>query len=194
MAMLLITHDLAVVSGMADQVALMYAGQIVEVASAADFFVRPSHPYAKVLLQALPGEDLRGRQLAAIHGTVPALTQTFHGCRFAPRCPYQTESCAEESVQMTALTEDHHVRCVRVHDVGLQAMSLPPLLDRSSIAATDHSVLLSVQNLSVAMPRLLPVARVGLGKGYWTLAKQTMGNGRIGRATCSYLGLGKAMI
>ena len=150
MAMLLITHDLAVVSGMADQVALMYAGQIVEVASAADFFVRPSHPYAKLLLQALPGEDLRGHQLAAIHGTVPALTQTFHGCRFAPRCPYQTESCVEKSVLMTALTEDHHVRCVRVHDVGLQALSLPPLLDRSSIASKDHSVLLSVQNLSVA--------------------------------------------
>ena len=150
MAMLLITHDLAVVSGMADQVALMYAGQIVEVASAADFFVRPSHPYAKLLLQALPGEDLRGRQLAAIHGTVPALTQTFHGCRFAPRCPYQTESCVEKSVLMTALTEDHHVRCVRVHDVGLQALSLPPLLDRSSIASKDHTVLLSVQNLSVA--------------------------------------------
>ncbi len=150
MAMLLITHDLAVVSGMADQVALMYAGQIVEVASAADFFVRPSHPYAKLLLQALPGEDLRGRQLAAIHGTVPALTQTFHGCRFAPRCPYQTESCVEKSVLMTALTEDHHVRCARVHDVGLQALSLPPLLDRSSIVANDHSVLLSVQNLSVA--------------------------------------------
>ena len=149
MAMLLITHDLAVVSGMADQVALMYAGQIVEVASAADFFIRPSHPYAKLLLQALPGEDLRGRQLAAIQGTVPPLTQVFQGCRFAPRCPYQTESCVEKSVPMTGLTEDHHVRCVRVHDVGLQALSLAPLLDRSSILSTDHSVLLSVQNLSV---------------------------------------------
>ena len=149
MAMLLITHDLAVVSGMADQVALMYAGQIVEVASAADFFIRPSHPYAKLLLQALPGEDLRGRQLAAIHGTVPPLTQVFQGCRFAPRCPYQTESCLEKSVPMTDLTADHHVRCVRVHDAGLQALSLAPLLDRSSILSTDHSVLLSVQNLSV---------------------------------------------
>ena len=149
MAMLLITHDLAVVSGMADKVALMYAGQIVEVASAADFFIRPSHPYAKLLLQALPGEDLRGRQLAAIQGTVPPLTQVFQGCRFAPRCPYQTESCLEKSVPMTGLTEDHHVRCVRVHDVGLQALSLAPLLDRSSILSTDHSVLLSVQNLSV---------------------------------------------
>ena len=149
MAMLLITHDLAVVSGMADQVALMYAGQIVEVASAADFFVRPSHPYAKLLLQALPGEDLRGRQLAAIHGTVPALTQVFQGCRFAPRCPYQMASCVEKSVTMTALAEDHHVRCVRANDVGLQALSLSPLRDRSSMVSVDHSVLLSVQNLSV---------------------------------------------
>ena len=149
MAMLLITHDLAVVSGMADQVALMYAGQIVEVASAADFFVRPSHPYAKLLLQALPGEDLRGRQLAAIHGTVPALTQVFQGCRFAPRCPYQMASCVEKSVAMTALAEDHHVRCVRANDVGLQALSLSPLRDRSSMVSVDHSVLLSVQNLSV---------------------------------------------
>ena len=149
MAMLLITHDLAVVSGMADQVALMYAGQIVEVASAADFFVRPLHPYAKLLLQALPGEDLRGRQLAAIHGTVPALTQVFQGCRFALRCPYQTESCVEKSVNMTALSENHHVRCVRVQDVGLQALTLSPLRDRSSIVSNDHSVLLSVQNLSV---------------------------------------------
>jgi len=149
MAMLLITHDLAVVSGMADQVALMYAGQIVEVASAADFFVRSSHPYAKLLLQALPGEDLRGRQLAAIHGTVPALTQVFEGCRFAPRCPYQTATCVEKSVTMTALAEDHHVRCVRANDVGLQALSLSPLRDRSSSVSIDHSVLLSVQNLSV---------------------------------------------
>ncbi|MCE2666087.1 MAG: ABC transporter ATP-binding protein [Limnohabitans sp.] len=149
MAMLLITHDLAVVSGMADQVALMYAGQIVEVASAADFFVRPSHPYAKLLLQALPGEDLRGRQLAAIHGTVPALTQVFQGCRFAPRCPYQMASCVEKPVTMTALAEDHHVRCVRANDVGLQALSLSPLRDRSSMVSVDHSVLLSVQNLSV---------------------------------------------
>ena len=149
MAMLLITHDLAVVSGMADQVALMYAGQIVEVASAADFFVRPSHPYAKLLLQALPGEDLRGRQLAAIHGTVPPLTQTFTGCRFAPRCPYQTEVCTDKAVAMTALSDTHNVRCVRVHDASLQSLSLPPLLERAQATSLDHAVLLSVKNLSV---------------------------------------------
>jgi len=149
MAMLLITHDLAVVSGMADQVALMYAGQIVEVASAADFFMRPSHPYAKLLLQALPGEDLRGRQLAAIHGTVPPLTQAFKGCRFAPRCPYQSEVCLDKNVAMIPLTEGHHARCARLNDASLQSLSLPPLLDRSHALSTDHSALLSVQNLSV---------------------------------------------
>jgi peptide/nickel transport system ATP-binding protein len=149
MAMLLITHDLAVVSGMADQVALMYAGQIVEVASAADFFIRPSHPYAKLLLQALPGEDLRGRQLAAIHGTVPPLTQAFKGCRFAPRCPYQTDACTEKSVPMAPLEGTHHVRCVRVHDASLQSVTLPPLIDRANATANDHSVLLSVKDLSV---------------------------------------------
>lgn len=150
MAMLLITHDLAVVSGMADQVALMYAGQIVEVASAADFFVRPSHPYAKLLLQALPGEDLRGRQLAAIQGTVPPLTQAFKGCRFAPRCPYETEACTDKAVAMSALSDTHHVRCVRLHDAGLQFLSLPPLLDRAQALSNDHSALLSVKDLSVA--------------------------------------------
>lgn len=150
MAMLLITHDLAVVSGMADQVALMYAGQIVEVASAADFFIRPSHPYAKLLLQALPGEDLRGRQLAAIQGTVPPLTQAFKGCRFAPRCPYETEACTDKAVVMSPLSDTHHVRCVRLQDASLQFLSLPPLLDRAQALSNDHSALLSVKDLSVA--------------------------------------------
>ena len=150
MAMLLITHDLAVVSGMADQVALMYAGQIVEVASAADFFIRPSHPYAKLLLQALPGEDLRGRQLAAIQGTVPPLTQAFKGCRFAPRCPYETQACTDKAVVMSPLSDTHHVRCVRIHDAGLQLLSLPPLLNRTQALSNDHSALLSVKDLSVS--------------------------------------------
>jgi peptide/nickel transport system ATP-binding protein len=119
------------------------------VASAADFFVRPSHPYAKLLLQALPGEDLRGRQLAAIHGTVPPLTQSFKGCRFAPRCPYQTEACSDKAVAMTAMSASHHVRCVRLHDGSLQSMSLPPLQARAHDSSLDHDVLLSVQNLSV---------------------------------------------
>lgn len=117
MAMLLITHDLAVVSSMADQVALMYAGEIVEVASAAHFFQRPSHPYAKLLLQALPGQQSRGRALAAITGTVPPLTATFQGCRFAPRCPWQTTACTAQPPVLQAVTVEHSVRCVRWSDI-----------------------------------------------------------------------------
>ena len=86
MGLLLITHDLAVVAGMAHRVALMYAGQIIEVAPAAEFFAAPRHPYARALLRALPRVEARDAPLEAIAGTVPPLTQAFTGCRFAPRC------------------------------------------------------------------------------------------------------------
>jgi peptide/nickel transport system ATP-binding protein len=120
MAMLLITHDLAVVSEMADQVALMYAGEIVEVASSADFFQHPSHPYAKLLLQALPGQQSRGASLAAIAGTVPSLSQKFTGCRFAPRCTWQTAVCLNQAPMLQAMSPSHEVRCVRLFDLTAQ--------------------------------------------------------------------------
>lgn len=114
MGLLLITHDLAVVSGMADRVALMYAGQIVEVAEAADFFRAPKHPYAELLLAALPDAARPGEPLAAIAGTVPAMTQRFEGCRFAPRCPKALPTCANRVPSLEALTgpsSRHAVRC-----------------------------------------------------------------------------------
>jgi peptide/nickel transport system ATP-binding protein len=149
MAMLLITHDLAVVSGMADQVALMYAGQIVEVAAAADFFLRPSHPYAKLLLQALPGADLRGRQLAAIQGTVPPLAHEFKACRFSLRCPYQEPHCLDQPIAMQSISATHQVRCIRANEISLQFLSLPPMSVRPNAFSADHSLLLSVRDLSV---------------------------------------------
>jgi len=94
MGMLLITHDLGVVAGMAHRVALMYAGQIIEVAPAGEFFAHPKHPYARLLLRALPGTNRRGKSLAAIHGTVPPLNAEFAGCRFAPRCDRVMAHCA----------------------------------------------------------------------------------------------------
>ncbi|HLL11179.1 MAG TPA: ABC transporter ATP-binding protein, partial [Rubrivivax sp.] len=93
MGLLLITHDLAVVSGMAHRVALMYAGQIIEVATAQEFFSAPKHPYARALLRALPGGQSREGPLQAIAGTVPLLNQQFVGCRFAPRCPQVMAHC-----------------------------------------------------------------------------------------------------
>ncbi|WP_051379083.1 ABC transporter ATP-binding protein [Derxia gummosa] len=96
MAILLITHDLGVVAQVADRVALMYAGQIVETATARDFFARPLHPYASQLLDALPDTGKRGHALEAIAGSVPALNREFTGCRFAPRCRFAAERCEGE--------------------------------------------------------------------------------------------------
>lgn len=116
MAMLLITHDLAVVSQMAHQVALMYAGQIVEVAGAEEFFANPLHPYAVNLLDAMPDAQQRGRRLAAIPGSVPALNQRFSACRFADRCADVSALCHIAEPALHTLAGGHTVRCVLYRD------------------------------------------------------------------------------
>jgi len=112
LGLLLITHDLAVVSGMADQVALMYAGQIIEVAPAEQFFAAPKHPYARLLLQALPDAAKRGQALAAIAGTVPPLWLDFEGCRFAPRCDRAMLHCHSSRPALTEAGPQRQVRCL----------------------------------------------------------------------------------
>jgi peptide/nickel transport system ATP-binding protein len=111
MGLLLITHDLAVVSGMAHRVALMYAGQIIEVATAQEFFAAPKHPYARLLLEALPDTTKRGGTLAAIAGTVPPLWQEFNACRFAPRCDRVFDTCRRQPPGLTELSPAASVRC-----------------------------------------------------------------------------------
>ena len=161
MGLLLITHDLAVVSGMAHQVALMYAGQIIEVAPAKEFFAAPQHPYARLLLRALPDSAKRGGSLAAIPGTVPPLCQEFTACRFAPRCDRAFEAC--HNTQPELLTAgSRSVRCLLYADgnqpsaqpelaasVTPQQTASPAAINRSELGATP---LLSVQNLSVRFP------------------------------------------
>ncbi|MBA2413352.1 MAG: ABC transporter ATP-binding protein [Burkholderiaceae bacterium] len=112
MAMLLITHDLGIVSQVAHRIALMYAGQIVEVAETHEFFARPLHPYSQMLLAALPDTEKRGRPLAAIQGTVPPLNQPFDRCRFSDRCPWVHEECVVAPPPLFKPVADHLVRCV----------------------------------------------------------------------------------
>ncbi len=112
MAMLLITHDLGIVAQMAHQVALMYAGQIVERASTEAFFARPLHPYAQMLFAALPDTAKRGQPLAAIAGTVPRLDREFMGCRFADRCPRVFDECRDTRPALYRPQADHEVRCL----------------------------------------------------------------------------------
>jgi peptide/nickel transport system ATP-binding protein len=125
MAMLLITHDLGIVAQMAHRVALMYAGEVVEVADTAAFFARPLHPYAQMLFGALPDTAKRGQPLAAIRGTVPPLNREFAGCRFVERCPRAFEPCPVTRVTLRTPSDAHPVRCLLYRE-GEPAMLAPP--------------------------------------------------------------------
>jgi peptide/nickel transport system ATP-binding protein len=112
MALLLITHDLGIVAQMAHRVALMYAGQVVEVAETSEFLARPLHPYAQLLLAALPDTGKRGQPLAAIPGTVPRLDRPFAGCRFVERCPRAMDRCKIAPPELFTPFGGHGVRCL----------------------------------------------------------------------------------
>jgi len=115
MAMILITHNMGVVAESADEVAVMYAGQIVEQARANELFARPEHPYTAALLAALPDLDdaaARERRLAAIPGRPPDLIDPPSGCRFAARCPYAGcgDGCGQTPQPLRELRPGHRVR------------------------------------------------------------------------------------
>ncbi|TDC17982.1 ABC transporter ATP-binding protein [Streptomyces sp. 8K308] len=98
MALVLITHDLGVVAGVADKIAVMYAGRIVENAPVHELYKRPAHPYTRGLLDSIPRLDHKGRELYAIKGLPPTLTAIPAGCAFNPRCPAAREMCREDPV------------------------------------------------------------------------------------------------
>ena len=111
LSMLLITHDLGVIAEMADRVAVMYAGRIVEQAPVAALFRAPAHPYTRGLLACIPGQQ-PGRRPAAIPGTVPALGALPAGCAFAPRCADRFEPCQVQPPGVSQMEDpDHSARC-----------------------------------------------------------------------------------
>jgi peptide/nickel transport system ATP-binding protein len=111
MAVLLITHDLGIVSQMAQRVAVMYAGEIVEVADKEPFFRAPQHPYSRKLFDALPSPARRVSELSTIPGQVPSLASEFRGCRFAGRCEFTFARCREEAPRLIELPGGHLARC-----------------------------------------------------------------------------------
>ena len=112
MAVLLITHDMGVVSHMADRVLVMYAGQIVEEADVEHLFDRPLHPYTRGLIKSIPQlEGEKQRRLHVIKGTVPLLSQIPEGCHFAPRCEYATEECRKRMPELRDMGDGQKVRC-----------------------------------------------------------------------------------
>ncbi len=115
MGLILITHDLGVVARVADRVAVMYAGQLVEHGSAKQVFGNPAHPYTQGLLDCIPipGKTARGAHLGSIPGIVPSLVGSLSGCRFADRCAFPTDECVQKDIDFRAAFEGGHTyRCV----------------------------------------------------------------------------------
>jgi len=111
MALLLITHNLGIVGDLADTVAVMYAGQIVERGPAKEVLRRPLHPYTRLLIQTVPELGAESRRLATIPGSVPMPGAFPRGCRFHPRCPQAKPDCAIDSPAMSVLPGGREVRC-----------------------------------------------------------------------------------
>ena len=154
MGVLLITHDLAVVSARADRVAVMYAGQIVESGPVAQVLNQPAHPYTRALLAALPEKAVPGQALAQLSGRVPPLGRWPMACRFAPRCAIREPHCEEESPPWVllpgadSLELQHHGRCWRVADETISdAQPMRPLVE--PIHPIEESPVLTVSNLCV---------------------------------------------
>ena len=111
MAILLITHNLGIVGDMADRVAVMYAGQIVELSPAKELLRRPLHPYTKALMASVPKLHGTADRLSAIPGNVPRLGNFPPGCRFAPRCPIAKPECSDKLPELVEVEAGRFVRC-----------------------------------------------------------------------------------
>ncbi len=113
-AIILITHDLGVVAELADEVAVMYAGRIVERAPVAQLFAEPQHPYTIGLLGSIPRLHVEQARLASIEGQVPNPLAMPRGCRFEPRCPFAVERCREDDPVLSRIANGHEAACWRV--------------------------------------------------------------------------------
>jgi peptide/nickel transport system ATP-binding protein len=216
MAMLLITHDLAVVKKMAHHVALMYAGEIVELATAQVFFAEPLHPYAAKLFAALPDARKRGEQLAAIRGTVPALTREFTACRFIDRCDHAFDACHAAPPQLREPQSGHWVRCELYRDASsdqimraAQIAQPSPASGRGqgegapgedkAAAARDTKPLLEVSDLKVHYPirqgllrRVVDHVRAVNGVSFAIQPGKTLA--LVGESGCGKTTTGKALL
>jgi peptide/nickel transport system ATP-binding protein len=166
MAMIFVTHDLGVIADVADDVVVMYAGQVVEQRAAADIFARPRHPYTEALLHSIPQLTPRGEPLHAIPGMVPRPDQFPAGCRFAPRCSYAQDACrsAPVPIRITAGPDGNGrsaaalARCVRQDELVLAGPPADPAQGPAPGAGSD----------ALSLPEAeAPVLEVtGLGKDF----------------------------
>jgi peptide/nickel transport system ATP-binding protein len=167
LALLFITHDFGIVAKMCDDVAVMYAGRIVEYADVRETFNHPAHPYTLALLEAVPKVDRRVDRLYAIPGTPATGWTESPGCCFAPRCAFAIDRCSEEKPPLVALKDGHTSECWRAEEVyakskGLTAIGqsvtdvpvavAKPIVKDSVTPTTNANEVLQVKNLHVYFP------------------------------------------
>jgi peptide/nickel transport system ATP-binding protein len=127
LAMLLVTHDIAVIAYACDRAAVMYAGKIVESGTAVAVLEAPCHPYTMGLTHAFPDLRANGAALVPIEGAPPSLIAPPRGCRFAERCPFAEARCLEEAPPLIEVVEGHYAACWRSDVAGkLRAMATRP--------------------------------------------------------------------
>jgi len=118
MAMILITHDMGVVAGVADRITVLYAGRVCESASTRTIFYNPLHPYTRALLEAVPSLTTKKEKLKVIPGAIPNLIEPPSGCRFNPRCEYAKEGiCTLKVPPLEELEPEHYVACFRAREI-----------------------------------------------------------------------------
>jgi peptide/nickel transport system ATP-binding protein len=145
-AALYVTHDLAVVANIADRVAVMYAGQVVELGDRDTIFAAPSHPYTRALLDAIPHLS-QARALSGIPGRTPAPGRRPEGCRFHDRCRHAVAACAAGVPELRDVAPRHAVRCIRAEEIG------PWDISRGAVPDTDpdkhRDIILTIEDLKV---------------------------------------------
>src|SRR3989337_2818862 len=121
MAMILITHDMGVVAGVADRITVMSPRRYCESASTKTIFYHPMHPYTRALLTAVPNLALKREKLTVIPGTIPNLIEPPSGCRFHPRCEFAGSACAETVPPLVEMEPEHYVACIRAKEIDIKS-------------------------------------------------------------------------
>jgi peptide/nickel transport system ATP-binding protein len=200
MALLLITHDLGVVARMADRIGVMYAGQLVEEATRAEFFARPAHPYSARLFAALPEAERRGGRLATISGSVPPADTVYAGCRFVERCAEAMTACRSAPPPWrdagNGLPGSQRVRCllpaaapVLAAEVGA-GDTAPGAADQALLEVTDLKVHFPIRR--GILQRAVGAVRAVDGLSLRLLPGRTLA--LVGESGCGKTTAGKAML